>query len=51
MGIDCGDVREVVHVDAPDDVESYIQERLCMWVHQMMWSLIFKRGCACGCTR
>ena len=26
MGIDCGDVREVVHVGAPDDVESYIQE-------------------------
>jgi ATP-dependent DNA helicase RecQ len=26
MGIDCGDVREVIHVGAPDDVESYIQE-------------------------
>ena len=26
MGIDCAGVREVVHVGAPDDVESYIQE-------------------------
>ncbi len=26
MGIDCKDIREVVHVGAPDDVESYIQE-------------------------
>ena len=26
MGIDCGDVREVVHMGAPDDVQSYIQE-------------------------
>lgn len=26
MGIDCEDVREVIHVGAPDDVESYIQE-------------------------
>ena len=26
MGIDCQDVREVIHVGAPDDIESYIQE-------------------------
>ncbi len=26
MGIDCHDVRQVVHVGVPDDVESYIQE-------------------------
>ena len=26
MGIDCPDVREIVHVGIPDDVESYIQE-------------------------
>ena len=26
MGIDCRDVRQVIHVGAPDDVEEYIQE-------------------------
>lgn len=26
MGVDCGDVREVIHLGAPDDLESYIQE-------------------------
>ena len=26
MGLDCTDVRQVIHVGAPDDVESYIQE-------------------------
>ena len=26
MGIDCGDVREVVHVGAPDDVVLYSRE-------------------------
>ena len=26
MGIDCPDVRQVVHLGAPDDAESYIQE-------------------------
>ena len=25
MGIDCPDVRQVVHVGPPEDVESYIQ--------------------------
>ena len=26
MGLDCTDVCQVIHVSAPDDVESYIQE-------------------------
>ncbi len=26
MGVDCKDVKEVLHVGVPDDVESYIQE-------------------------
>ena len=26
MGLDCTDVCQVIHVGAPDDVESYIQE-------------------------
>ena len=26
MGLDCPDVRQVLHIGAPDDVESYIQE-------------------------
>ena len=26
MGLDCTDVRQVIHVGAPDDVESYIPE-------------------------
>ena len=26
MGIDCPDVRQIVHIGLPDDVESYIQE-------------------------
>ena len=26
MGIDCHDVRNIIHFGAPDDVESYIQE-------------------------
>lgn len=26
MGLDCQDVRQVLHIGAPDDVESYIQE-------------------------
>ena len=26
LGVDCPDVREMVHVGAPDDIESYIQE-------------------------
>ena len=26
MGIDCPDVRQIIHVGAPEDVESYIQE-------------------------
>ncbi len=26
MGVDCRDVREVIHVGAPDDAEGYIQE-------------------------
>lgn len=26
MGLDCPDVRQIVHLGAPDDVESYIQE-------------------------
>ncbi|SMN01451.1 ATP-dependent DNA helicase RecQ [uncultured Candidatus Thioglobus sp.] len=26
MGLDCRDVRQIVHVGAPDDIESYIQE-------------------------
>ncbi len=26
MGVDCRDVREVIHLGAPDDLESYIQE-------------------------
>ena len=26
MGIDCPDVRQIVHIGVPDDVESYIQE-------------------------
>lgn len=26
MGLDCADVRQVIHLGAPDDVESYIQE-------------------------
>ena len=25
MGIDCPDIRQVVHVGIPDDIESYIQ--------------------------
>ena len=26
MGIDCHDVRNIIHFGAPDDIESYIQE-------------------------
>ena len=26
MGIDCSDVRQVIHLGAPNDIESYIQE-------------------------
>ena len=26
MGIDCPDVRQIVHIGVPDDIESYIQE-------------------------
>ena len=26
MGIDCPDVRQIVHIGPPDDIESYIQE-------------------------
>ena len=26
MGIDCPDVRQIIHVDPPDDIEAYIQE-------------------------
>ena len=26
MGIDCPDVRQIVHIGLPDDIESYIQE-------------------------
>lgn len=26
MGIDCADIRQIIHVGSPDDVESYIQE-------------------------
>ena len=26
MGIDCPDVRQIVHVGMPDDTEAYIQE-------------------------
>ena len=26
MGLDCTDVCQVIHVGAPDDVDSYIQE-------------------------
>ena len=26
MGLDCPDVREIIHIGAPDDLESYIQE-------------------------
>ena len=26
MGIDCPDVHQIVHVGAPEDIESYIQE-------------------------
>ncbi len=26
MGIDCHDVREVIHLGAPNDLESYVQE-------------------------
>ncbi len=26
MGIDCKDVRQIIHVGLPDDVSSYIQE-------------------------
>ena len=26
MGVDCADVRQIVHVGMPDDTESYIQE-------------------------
>ena len=26
MGVDCADVRVVIHLGAPDDLESYIQE-------------------------
>ena len=25
MGLDCPNIRQVVHVDMPDDIESYIQ--------------------------
>ena len=26
MGLDCSDVRQIIHLGAPDDLESYIQE-------------------------
>ena len=26
MGIDCADIRQIVHLGPPDDVEGYIQE-------------------------
>ena len=26
LGVDCPDVREIIHVGMPEDVESYIQE-------------------------
>ena len=26
MGVDCADVRQIVHVGMPDDTESYVQE-------------------------
>ncbi len=26
MGLDCPDVRQVIHLGAPNDIESYIQE-------------------------
>ena len=26
MGIDCPDVRQIIHVGPPDDIEAYIQE-------------------------
>ena len=27
MGVDCPDVRQVIHIAAPNDIESYVQER------------------------
>jgi len=29
MGIDCSDVRQVIHLGAPEDFEAYIQETGC----------------------
>ena len=29
MGIDCADIREVIHFGVPEDTESYIQETGC----------------------
>ena len=30
MGLDLPDVRQVIHVGLPDDIESYIQETECL---------------------
>ena len=46
MGVDCSDVRQVVHVGPPNDIESYIQEtgRVCRSGEQSLATLLSVKG-------